>query len=182
MRTKFSDEQAYFDWVEQAAKHNIARDGSDWDYVAEVLITSVEVLGDGEFTLTYNAEPYAPSRAPPTAILRERVQESRLNDVPCGYRDLAVEVLARDLVDAGDAISRPHHKRLERPDVEVGDIQTTYEQLRTLEDNGLTVHSEAGDPFDVIGVTLSDVTIEHEGEAPKTIAISELHGLDVQDQ
>jgi len=98
---EINDQDDFDDFVEQIATNNIERDGSSAKYVAESVITSIEVLDDSTATLTTTGGDYSKFRINPTDVLRYTVYDvENPKQLPSGYRRAAVVLLANEIEEA----------------------------------------------------------------------------------
>lgn len=92
---EIEDAEHYRRYVATVEIGRRSRDPSPQESVAEVVVASRQVVGD-EATYTTVAEPYAKLGIAPVDVLR--YSENVPTDDALGWRDAAVEALARDLV------------------------------------------------------------------------------------
>ena len=97
MRISSKDE---FDrYVEMVAENNLEKDGSSSEYVAESVVTDIAVAGK-EATTTTTAEPYADQCIDPADVIRYTIGDANVDDMPDGFRAVAVDELAEHIKQA----------------------------------------------------------------------------------
>lgn len=99
---KSIDSQDEFDeFVRTVAANNIERDGSSAKYVAESVITSIQVLNDDTATISTTGGEYSNFRITPTDVLGYTIYEvEKPKQLPNGYRRAAVVLLANEIDEA----------------------------------------------------------------------------------
>jgi hypothetical protein len=96
--TEITSDEEFDTFVAEVARNNANRDGSSPRSVAECVITSIAVIGDGEATLSHNAGVYADERISPTDVLRHTIHDADSpTGLPNGYRQAAVDLLAAEI-------------------------------------------------------------------------------------
>ena len=95
---EITSDKAFDSFVAEVARNNADRDDSSPRSVAECVITSIAVIGDGEATLSHNAGVYADDRISPTDVLRHTIHNADSpTELPNGYRQAAVDLLAAEI-------------------------------------------------------------------------------------
>lgn len=98
---KINDQVDFYSFVETVAENNIERDGSSAKYVAESVITSIEVFDEDTAALTTVGGDYSNTRITPTDVLRHTVYDVESpKQLPSGYRRAAVVLLANEIEEA----------------------------------------------------------------------------------
>lgn len=98
---RINNQVDFYNFVERVAANNIERDGSSAKYVAESVITSIEVFDEDTAVLTIVGGDYSNTRITPTDVLRYTVYDvDNPKQLPSGYRRAAVVLLANEIREA----------------------------------------------------------------------------------
>lgn len=106
-------------WIRQVSRNNLRRDGSDADFVANIVVTSLLKVGDALAVQT-NPAPYADSPIDPSTVIRYAPDVyfgehyTHLHDED--WRDFAVEIVANEIEKTMGEIEadRADHRALQK--------------------------------------------------------------------